>query len=115
MDRQIVLRVKGNSYPIEFPNIGKFQMIETMKQIVSKGMYQALLQTSTISSIEVLDMIDLESYLTVLAPQLIKDLKCDSFGDLDIEDYQELKKCYKEQLVPWWNGIIDLLSPQNKK
>jgi hypothetical protein len=114
MDRQIVLRVKGNSYPIEFPNIGKFQMIETMKQIVSKGMYQALLQTSTVSSMEVLDMIDMESYLTVLCPQLIKDLKCESFGNLDIEDYQELKKCYQEQFIPWWNNILDILSPKKQ-
>lgn len=114
MDRQIVLCVKGNSYPIEFPNIGKFQMIETMKQIVSKGMYQALLQTSTVSSMEVLDMIDMESYLTVLCPQLIKDLKCESFGNLDIEDYQELKKCYQEQFIPWWNNILDILSPKKQ-
>lgn len=112
MDRKIVLKVKGNDYIIEFPNVGKFQSIETMKQVVSKGMYSSLLSTATISSAEVLDMVDMESYFSVLAPKLLKDLKCDSFGDLDIMDYLELKKVYLEQFIPWWNNILDMLRPK---
>jgi len=114
MERTIQFTVKGNSYKIDFPNVGKFQEIETMKQIVSKGMYSALLTTGTLSSMEVLNMIDMESYLSVLTPKLIKDLKCDSFGDLDIEDFLQLKEAYQNQFVPWWNQILDLLSPKKE-
>lgn len=112
LERQITFNVKGNSYQIEFPTVGKFQEIETMKQIVSKGMYSSLLSTGTLSSMEVLNMIDIESYLSVLTPKLIKDLKCESFSDLDIDDFLELKKAYQDQFIPWWNKILDKLSPK---
>ncbi len=115
MDRQIVFKVKGNSYRIDFPTVGKFQEIETMKQIVSKGMYSSLLQTGTLSAMEVVNMVDMESYLTVLAPKLIEDLKCKTFGDLDIEDFLELKDAYLNQFVPWWNKILDLLNPRKEE
>lgn len=114
LDRNLTLTVKGNSYQIAFPNVGKFQNIEAMKQVVSKGMYSSLLATATISAIEVLDMVDMESCFTVLCPKLIKDFKCDSFGDLDIADYQELKVAYNEQFIPWWNEILKMLRPQQE-
>jgi len=112
MERQINFTVKGNSYMIEFPTVGKFQQIETMKQISSRGMYSSFISTSTLSSNEALTMIDVEAYLTVLAPKLLKDLKCDSFNELGIEDYLELKKAFQEQFIPWWNAILDLISPK---
>ena len=115
MERQIVFKVKSNNYVIAFPNVGKFQDIETMKQIVSKGMYSSLLSTATVSSMEVLQMIDMEAYFSVLCPKLLEDLRCKNFGDLDIEDYQELKKEYVSQFVPWWNSILDILSPKEDK
>lgn len=115
MERTVTLQLKGNSYTIDFPNVGKFQSIETVKQVLSKGMYSSLLTTSTVSSIEALDMIDAEAYITVLAPQIIKDLKCTSFQDLDIEDYLELKVVYQQQFIPWWNNILSLLRPAQKE
>ena len=112
MNRTLELKVKGNTYTIEFPNIGKFQNVESTKQVLSKGMYSSLLSTGTISSVEALDMIDIESYFSILVPSLIKDLKCNTFSELDLEDYIELKKAYLEQFVPWWNDIMGLLNPK---
>lgn len=114
MNRTLELKVKGNSYVVEFPNVGKFQAIESTKQVLSKGMYSSLLSTGTISSIEALDMIDMESYFSILLPQLIKDLKCDNFSLLDLEDYIELKGIYMEQFIPWWNSILSLLNPKKE-
>lgn len=115
MNKQIVFAVKGNNYTIKFPNVGQFQSIESIKQVLSRGMYLALVQTNTISANNALDMIDIEAYLSVLCPELIKDLKCDKFSDLGLEDYMELKKAYDEQFVPWWNEILKLISPTVKK
>lgn len=112
MEKVIVLKVKGNHYEIEFPNVGQFQTIESLKQILSKGMYSALMGTSTESSFEVLDMIDMEAYLTVMAPKMIEDLKCKTFGELGLEDYLELKTAYKDQFLPWWVGILEILNPK---
>lgn len=115
MNRTLELNVKGNRYVVEFPNIGRFQQIESIKQVLSKGMYSSLLNTSTISSIEALDMIDMEAYFTVLVPQMVKDLKCDVMSDLGIEDYLELKQVYQKQFVPWWNDIMKMLNPKVQK
>lgn len=115
LERQIEFNVKGNRYIIEFPNVGKFQQIETMKQILSRGMYSSMLPMNTISSIEVLDMIDIEAYLTVLCPDLIKKLNSGSFSELGLEDYLELKQAYQKVFIPWWNKIIDLLNPKKSE
>lgn len=113
MDRQLELIVKGNKYITEFPNVGVYQNIETMKQIVSKGMYASLMSVNTQNASSALDMIDMESYLTILFPQLIKDLKCQGFSDLGLEDYMELREIYVEKFIPWWRDILEIL--QNKK
>ena len=113
IDRHLELNVKGNKYTIEFPTVGVFQNIETMKQVLSNGMYSSLMGMHTVSASESLDMVDMESYFTVLAPKLIKDLKCDSFGQLGLEDYLELKEIYNKSFMPWWEQILELL--QNKK
>ena len=110
MQKNLVFNVKGNSYNIEFPTVGQFQTIESLKQVLSKGMYSSLIQTNTVSSNQALDMIDIESYLSVLCPDLIKSLKCDSFSNLGVIDYLELKKAYDEQFVPWWNGLMSIIS-----
>ena len=112
MENKIVFEVKGNSYEIEFPNIGKFRTIESLKQVLSKGMYGQLLSTPTESAFEALDMIDIEAYLTVLTPKLIEDLKCSSFSELGLSDYLELKSAYKEQFSPWWNEILLMINPK---
>jgi hypothetical protein len=114
LDRQVELNVKGNNYVIEFPNVGLFQNIETMKQVLSKGMYSSLMSMGTVSSSEALDMIDMEAYFSILCPKLIKDLKCDNFGELGLEDYMELKVIYRDNFIPWWSNILELLSPKKK-
>lgn len=115
MDRHVSLTVKGCSYAIEFPNVGSFQNIETMKQVLSKGMYASLLSTGTSSAIQALDMIDVEAYFTVLCPKLIKDLKCKNFSELDLMDYMELNEIYRKEFIPWWNSILNMLKPEDEK
>lgn len=114
IERHLVLQVKGNSYTIEFPNVGTFQKIESLKQVLSNGMYSGLMSMATTSSSEALDMIDMEAYLSMLAPKLIKDLKCETFGELGLEDYMELRVAYREQFIPWWMGILEMLQPKVK-
>lgn len=113
--KELIFNVKGNTYKISCPTVGQFQNIESIKQVLSKGMYSALIQTNTVSSNKALDMIDVESYLSVLCPDLMKDLKCDSFSQLGLFDYIELKKIYDEQFVPWWNDLLKLISPEVNK
>jgi len=114
ISKELILTIKGNTYSVAWPNIGNFQRIESLKQVLSNGMYASLMSVPTVSSSEALDMIDMEAFFTVLIPQLIKDLKCNSFGELGIEDYKELHEVYEEKFVPWWSSILELLRPALK-
>ena len=64
---------------------------------------------------EALDMIDVEAYFMILCPEIIKDLKSDSFSDLGILDFKELKDLFKNEFIPWWNEIEKLLRPEPVK
>ena len=59
-------------------------------------------------------MIDIEAFLTILCPELIKDLKSGSFKELGIEDYMELKNAYEEQFTPWWESVLKLFTPPKR-
>ena len=86
----LIFKTKGNEYNIEFPNVGTFRKIETLKQILSSGVYESLSSTNTVGAFQASDMVEIEANLSVLAPELIKDLKCDDFQSLGLLDYKEL-------------------------
>ena len=104
-----------NSYEISVPSVGEFYDIEVNKQMLGKGFYSSIVQTGTVGAQHAADMIDIESHLTVLCPELIKDLKCTSFKDLGIEDYNEIKNVYIKDFIPWWKQIQDLLRVEEDK
>lgn len=106
LNNTIKLHVKGNEYTVSFPTVGQFRSIETLKSVLSNGSYGAMLSQNTVYSNKALDIIDMEACLTVLAPDLFKDLKC-QFKDLGFEDYAELEEAYKEQFLPWYNKWMD--------
>ena len=106
MNDTLTLNVKGNSYTIKFPTVGEFRQIESLKQVLSNGMYNQLATTTTTQAQHAADMIDIEATLTVLAPDLIKDLKCTNFSDLGIKDYTELRNIYVNDFLPWWNELL---------
>jgi len=109
MTREITVTVRENSYKISFPNVGQLIDIENMKSILSKGMYSNMENARTIDSQYALNMIDMEAYFSILAPELVEDLKVKSFRDLSIVDSVELQNIYAKKLVPFikeWRDII---------
>lgn len=112
MNETLNFVVNGNSYPINFPTVGDYYAIEASKQSLSLGFYNSLSESSVVSAYNATDMIDIEATLTILCPQLIKDLKCESFRKLGIKDYLMIKQAYIEQFVPWWKSIQELLNPK---
>jgi hypothetical protein len=115
INQGLTFRLKGNEYFIEFPRVGEYRRIETLKQSLSLNTYGSMVRSMTAAAEEALDMIDMEAYFSVMCPKLIEDLKCDSFSDLGLLDYKELKREYQEKFVPWWNDIQKLLQPEPKK
>ncbi|MCK9543795.1 MAG: hypothetical protein M0R03_17385 [Novosphingobium sp.] len=113
MNEVLNFEFKGKVYTIEYPNIGKYRKIDILKQSLSMGQYGNLFRTMTKQSEESLDMIDIEAYMTILCPKLFKDLGIQSFDELNFITYKTLKKSYKEQFIPWWNSIEEMLIPES--
>ena len=115
INESLMFTLKGRSYEMTFPRVGEYRTIEAMKQSLSMGNYGSLYRTMMVSSEEALDMIDMEAFFSVLCPKMIKDLKCDSFSELGLLDYVEVKKVYKEKVLPWWKEVEQLLHPKVEK
>ena len=91
-------------YIINFPDAGKLLRIEELKAALAPR-YKEMEQKQSILSDLALDIVDMQSYFSVLCPQLLKDLRVSLF-DLDIVDVIDLRKQYLKQYVPWWNDLI---------
>ncbi len=104
-----------NAYTIKTPSVGDFYDIEVNKQMLGKGFYSSIVQTGTVSAQHAADMIDIEAHLSILCPDLLKDLKATSFRDLGLEDYNEVKTVYIKNFVPWWKTIQDMLKVEGEK
>ena len=115
INESLMFTLKGRSYEMTFPRVGEYRAIEAMKQSLSMGNYGSMYRTMMVSSEEALDMIDMEAFFSVLCPKLAKDLKCDSFSELGLLDYIEIKKVYKEKVLPWWLSVEQLLHPKVEK
>lgn len=114
MNETLNFKVGGNTYVIKFPTVGDYYAIEASKQSLSVGYYNSLTQGTTRSASNAADMIDIEATLTILCPEVISKLECDSFKKLGLKDYLEIKKAFVEQITPWWKEIEELLNPTKK-
>lgn len=107
MQETLNFDIKGNSYTLTFPNVGDFRKIESLKQVLSNGMYSQLVGTATNQAQHAADIVDIEAMVSVLEPEMIdKAFKSNSFSQLGMKDFQELKKAYVDQILPWWNGNL---------
>jgi hypothetical protein len=110
MNKAISVNLKGNEYKLSFPLAGQFIDIEYNKAFLSKGRYGQMVNSETFDSNFALDMIDMQSHLSVLMPkEFWEDLKVNSLNDLDLEDSLELLKVFKKQIQPFIQEWRDLL------
>jgi hypothetical protein len=104
MEGTLIFKVKGNDYPITFPNVGEFRRIESLKQALSNGTYSQLAATSTDQAQHAADIVDVEAMFTVLCPDILgKGLASKDFSKLGLVDFKELHSAYLDQIIPWWN------------
>lgn len=114
MMAQLEFTIKGNEYRVKDIRVGNFIDYERYKASLSGGMYGSIFRMGTFSGDESLLMVDIEAFLTVFTPTVLKDLKCDSFKDLGIEDYKIVKAVYLEKILPWYGEYIKALKPEPK-
>lgn len=107
---EVKISVKGHEYSVPFPTVGQFYRIEALKQSLSRGYYNSMVMSPTGTAQQALDMIDIEATLTVLVPDLIKDLKVKNFDDLDVRDYKDIRDAYFESVAPFFKEVQDILN-----
>lgn len=115
INKELEFKIKGNAYKISFPNVGQYIDIQTTKMALSKNQYGSMERSFLPVMQRALNMIDIESIFSILCPEMIKDLFPNGFNELGIKDYQELEKAYSEQVVPWWQEIENLFTPEKEE
>jgi len=103
------LTIKDNTYHVKTPTAGQLWDVEEMKAVLANGRYGDVLNNRTVWAEYNLDNIDMFAYLSILVPQLMKDLAVNSWRELDPFDLAELKKAYKQQFVPWFEQFTKAL------
>lgn len=108
LTRECLFNLKGNSYSVRFPSVNDFIQIESRRMNLTNGTYGYMLQSTLITSGLALDMVDMVATLTVLCPDIIKDLKVNTILELDLIDSKELMTAYNEQVKVWIEGWLKI-------
>jgi len=100
--RDVLIEVYDKKYNLKLPTNRQLINIEAMKSRLSLGMYDQMILGKTYGAQNALNMIDMICYLSVLCPDVLKDLKVD-IDDLNVIDSMALLKVYIEKVEPWGN------------
>jgi hypothetical protein len=94
------IKVCGQDYTMNFPTVGQFIDIKVLETNLSQGtMKQMILGNG--DHLDAYLYITTYAHLSILCPQMIKDLKVKSMLDLSLEDYEELTQIYLTEIQPW--------------
>ena len=118
MLKSLNFELRGNSYKIEYPNVGQIRDIEALKAQLSNGYYLDIWKQG-VNGAFAADIIEIQATFSVLCPRVLKDLYVDNVGDLVVKDMVDVIKAYKEQYIPFmeqWQEIInDLYLPKKEE
>ncbi len=98
------------NYSIKFPNTGQLIKIENFKNELAGNSYDQLYFRQDIAGVLAKLNIDAIATLTVLCPDLLKDLQVNSLRDLDLIYMAELSNWFNSIYLPWYNDIMKHLS-----
>ena len=102
-----LVNILGESYQVNFPNMGKLQDIEAFKIAYTNGKYLDMAMSGLKMHEFMLDVTDAVSYFSVLIPELKTNIGVKNWRDLDPELAKKLVKAYKSEFIPWFKPIVD--------
>jgi hypothetical protein len=98
--------LEGSSYNIKFPTNRQYLAIQNYKSELSSH-YDTLRFMGAEGAYGEL-LTDCIAHLTVLAPELVKDLKSNIL-DLSMEEGMRLTEAYSKQFRPWYNECLNFV------
>jgi hypothetical protein len=109
MQKEIVLKIQENNYVIKPITAGNIIDIESAKVLYSNNTYTQLLSSNTYSNKLAQEITECFAVLDNITPkEFKKDLNVETLFELDLENTLLLIKAYKEQIAPYYNGLIAL-------
>lgn len=116
MDSTFVLELFGRNFNVKEPTAGDMMLIEAKKTAFSNGAYGLMIQSNSLSSNLVLDLVDAIAHLSVLVPTLKQFVNEDQdFNKLTSKQSIQLIVAYRKQFYPWWDEYISDMMKEYKE
>lgn len=109
-NKELILKIRENSYAVKFPNNRDFLRIESEKNRLAEGDYTALSYRQDNAGFLAKLIIDTISTFSILVPNLLKDLNVLNYLELDLIQQNELTLAYLNQFYPWYNSWLKIIS-----
>jgi hypothetical protein len=117
MKHQITFIVKdkneSHEYTIKAPNAGEILAIENLKASLTPY-YREIAEKGTSFGNLALDTVDMTAHLTILCPELIRNMQV-PIMKMGLPDLLQLKKAYITQFAPWWSEWNKLINHIDEK
>jgi hypothetical protein len=106
-----IIEIGGQKYELKYPSVGQIIDIDNKKMLLSNGEYSNYVANpiKTRSLVWTLDLIDTISHFIVLIPNLPRELKLDSFLEVDPITAKELVRVYKQDFLPWYQELMKFI------
>lgn len=111
----ILLSIGEKEYNVSFPNVGQMMEIEAAKMALTNGKYIEFSMSMLKTHVYLLDVTDAVSYLSILIPDLKKDLGIANWRNVHPSKLKVIVKAYKEKFIPWYKEIFDDLYSYNEE
>lgn len=112
IDKTKVVTISGKQYSIPFPKIRQQFEIQNRKVLFTNSTYGNQEQDGTPDSAFNLNLVDAIATFATLLPELSKDLKVDSLGELDLMEAKDILKAYKKDFYPWYQSIKEEINKE---
>ena len=109
IERSKSFRIGEKQFVVKFPNVGQIIEIESLKQALTNNKYGAMAQSGIVSMYYALDFVDAIAFLKICAPDVGRYYNIDDFTSVSPEIMEQFVKVYKEDIYPWYNGVMNEL------
>ena len=116
-NKSVSFKLLENDYTVNFPNNGQFIEIESMKVLLTRDTYNTIAEGTSISAQYARYTVDAIAFFSTCCSKLRKDLKVDSFSELDMLSSKKIMSVYVKTILPWlieWESVLNAEDEEDK-
>jgi hypothetical protein len=102
MATQLKVKILENVYETNYPTVGQCIDIKRLEMTLSGNKMAALISSDFLEDSEIALDIKGVAVMSILFPQLKKDLKTNSLLDLRYDDWTEILGVFSKEVFPWF-------------